>query len=93
MWPVITHLFCYLKLVNCLLLFECMVFSVDVPMAGDQRISVVVQCVEVASDAISGKEEAKQAEQWEVGYIFPATELLSLVPPLEYIPEKSTSLQ
>ena len=30
------------------------------------------------SVSISGKEEAKQAEQWEVGYIFPATELLSL---------------
>ena len=45
-------------------------------MAGDQRRSVVVWCVEVASVAISGKEEAKQAEQWEVGYIFPATELL-----------------
>ena len=36
-------------------------------MAGDQRRSVVVQCVEVASVTISGKEEAKQAEQWEVG--------------------------
>ena len=47
------------------------------PMAGDQRRSVVVLCVEVASVTISGKEEAKQAEQWEVGYIFPATELLS----------------
>ena len=35
-------------------------------------------CVEVASNVISEKEEAKQAEQWEVGYIFPATELLSL---------------
>ena len=47
-------------------------------MAGDQRRSVVVYCVEVASVTISGKEEAKQAEQWEVGHIFPATELLSL---------------
>ena len=47
-------------------------------MAGDQRRSVVVQCVEDASVAISEKEEAKQTEQWEVGYIFPATELLSL---------------
>ena len=47
-------------------------------MAGDQRRSVVLWCVEVASVAISGREEAKQAEQWEVGYIFPATELLSL---------------
>ena len=46
-------------------------------MAGDQRRSVVVLCVEVASVALSGKEEVKQAEQWEVGYIFPATELLS----------------
>ena len=44
-------------------------------MEGDQRRSVVVQCVEVASVAISGKEETKQAEQWEVGYIIPATEL------------------
>ena len=44
----------------------------------DQRRSVVLSCVEVASVVISGKEEAKQAEQWEVGYIFPATELLSL---------------
>ena len=46
-------------------------------MAGDQHRSVVVQHVEVANVAISGKEEAKQAEQWEVGYIFPASELLS----------------
>ena len=46
-------------------------------MAGDQHRSVVVQRVEVANVAISGKEEAKQAEQWEVGYIFPASELLS----------------
>ena len=46
-------------------------------MAGDQCRSVVVQCVEVESVAISGKEEAKQAEQWVVGYIFSATELLS----------------
>ena len=37
-------------------------------MAGDQRRSVIVQCVEVASVAISGKEEAKQAGQWEVDY-------------------------
>ena len=37
-----------------------------------------MQCVEVASVAISGRGKAKQAEQWEVGYIFPATELLSL---------------
>ena len=37
-----------------------------------------MSCVEVASVAISGKDEAKQAEQWEVGYIFPDTELLSL---------------
>ena len=48
-------------------------------MAGDQRRSVVVLCVEVASVAISGKEELKQAEQWEVGYIFPAIELLSFL--------------
>ena len=48
------------------------------PMAGDQRRSVVVYCVEAASVAISGKEEARQAEQLEVGYIFSATELLSL---------------
>ena len=47
-------------------------------MAGDQRRSVVVYCVEVASVTISGKEEAKHAEQWEVGYIIPATELFSL---------------
>ena len=47
-------------------------------MAGDQRRSVVLSCVEVASVVISGNEEAKQAEQWEVGFIFPATELLSL---------------
>ena len=47
-------------------------------MAGDQRRSVVVECAKVASVAISWKEEAKQAEQWEVGCIFPATELLSL---------------
>ena len=46
-------------------------------MAGDQHRSVGVWCVEVASVAISGK-EVKQAEQWEVGYIFPATELLSI---------------
>ena len=46
-------------------------------MAGDQRRSVVVYCVEVASAALSGKEEAKQAELWEVGYTFPTTELLS----------------
>ena len=44
----------------------------------DQPRSVVLSCVEVASVVISGKEEAKQAEQWEVGYIFSATELLSL---------------
>ena len=49
-------------------------------MAGDHRRSVVVLCVEVASVAISRKEEAKQAKQWEVDYIFPATELLSLSP-------------
>ena len=48
-------------------------------MAGDQRRPVVEQCVEAASVAISGKEEAKQVEQVEVGYIFPATELLSLI--------------
>ena len=47
-------------------------------MAGGQHGSVVVYCVEVASVAISEKEEAKQAEQWGVGYIFPATELISL---------------
>ena len=47
-------------------------------MAGDQHRSVVVECGEVASVAISGKKEAEQAEQWEVGYIFPATELFSL---------------
>ena len=49
------------------------------PMAGDQRRSVVVLCVEVASVTIFGKEELKQAEQWEVGYIFPAIELLSFL--------------
>ena len=48
-------------------------------MAGDQRRSAVVYCVEVASVAIYGKEEARQAEQWEVSYIFPATELLSFM--------------
>ena len=47
-------------------------------MAGDQHISVAVQCVEVASVAISVFFSGEQAEQWEVGYIFPATELLSL---------------
>ena len=47
-------------------------------MAGDQHISVAVQCVEVASVAISIFFSGEQAEQWEVGYIFPATELLSL---------------
>ena len=46
-------------------------------MAGDQHISVAVQCVEVASIAISVFFSAEQVEQWEVGYIFPATELLS----------------
>ena len=47
-------------------------------MAGDQHISVAVQCVEVAHVAISIFFSGEQAEQWEVGYIFPATELLSL---------------
>ena len=47
-------------------------------MAGNQRRSVVVQCVEVASDALSVFFSAEQAEQWEVVYIFPATELFSL---------------
>ena len=43
-----------------------------------QPISMLTaRSVLVASVAISGKEEAQQAEQWEVGYIFPATELLS----------------
>ena len=46
-------------------------------MAGDQRRSVAVQCVEVTSVAICVFYSAEQAEQWEVGYIFPATELLS----------------
>ena len=55
-------------------------------MAGDQCRSVVVQCVEVASVAISGREELKQAEQREVGYILPATELLSL--PIEIFEHK-----
>ena len=46
-------------------------------MAGDQRRSVVVYCVEVASVALSVFFSARQAEQWEVGYVFPATELFS----------------
>ena len=58
-------------------------------MVGDQHRLVVVYCVEVASVAISGKEEAKRAEQWEVSYIFPAIELLSL----KVYSWKCTSLQ
>ena len=46
-------------------------------MAGDKCISVVVKCVEVTSVAISVLFSAEQAEQWEFGYIFPSTELLS----------------
>ena len=38
-------------------------------MGFDQRISVVVWCVEVASVALSVFFSAEQAEQWEFDYI------------------------
>ena len=48
-------------------------------MGGDQCRSVIVWCVEVASVTISVFFSAGQPEQWEVGYVFPATELVSFV--------------
>ena len=50
---------------------------------GEGRVSSD-QCVEAASDAISVFFSAEQAEQREVNYIFPATELFSLMG-IEYL--------
>ena len=44
----------------------------------DQCRSVGVYCFEVASVAISVFFSVEKAEEWEVDYIFPATELFSL---------------